>query len=135
KVFQMPAGESIDGPAYVTARANQDPEISRNLSLLNGSGSEVVLGNVIVVPIEKSLMYVQPLYVQAQNNKIPELKRVIVVYANQVAMQPTLQGALTQIFGAAPSTLEQAPSLSNTGSSTPAPNAIPGTNNTPTTPT
>ena len=109
EAFVMPRQTQIDGPALVNARINQQPEISQQITLLNTSGSKVLLGNLLLVPIEKSLLYIQPLYVQAEATKLPQLKRVIVVYGDKVVMRDSLQAALTQIFGSAPSTLEQQP--------------------------
>jgi uncharacterized membrane protein (UPF0182 family) len=90
---------------------NQDPEISAQRTLWGQQGSEVIMGNLLVVPIEDSLLYVQPLYLQSTQTQLPQLKRVIVFYrapapaggqgnAEQVvAMKPTLTEALTAAFG------------------------------------
>ena len=110
KAFVMPRGEQIDGPALVDARAAADTEISREITLLNQQGSEVKLGNVQVIPIETSLLYVRPLYVQSARNPLPEFKRAIVVFGNRAVIGNTLAEALTKIFGDAPATLEEAPS-------------------------
>ncbi|HEX5003957.1 MAG TPA: hypothetical protein VFV65_01510, partial [Gemmatimonadales bacterium] len=80
-------------------RINQDTEISRQVSLWDQRGSTVIRGDLLVIPIEQSLMYVQPLYLQAEGGRIPELKRVVVAYQNRVVMQETLDSALTQLFG------------------------------------
>ena len=109
KAFVMPRGEQIDGPALVDARAAADTEISREITLLNQQGSEVKLGNVQVIPIETSLLYVRPLYVQSARNPLPEFKRAIVVFGNRAVIGNTLAEALTKIFGDAPETLEEAP--------------------------
>jgi uncharacterized membrane protein (UPF0182 family) len=120
EAFVMPRQQQIDGPALVNARINQQPEISREITLLNTSGSKVLLGNLLLIPVERSLLYVQPLYVQSEATPLPQLKRVIVVYADKVVMRESLQGALTDIFGSAPSTLEQGPTAGGGGPS-PAP--------------
>jgi len=109
KAFVMPRGEQIDGPALVDARAAADTEISREITFLNQQGSEVKLGNVQVIPIETSLLYVRPLYVQSSRNPLPEFKRAIVVFGNKAVIGNTLAEALTKIFGDAPETLEEAP--------------------------
>ena len=109
KAFVMPRGEQIDGPALVDARAAADTEISREITLLDQRGSEVKLGNVQVIPIGTSLLYVRPLYVQSVRNPLPEVKRAIVVFGNKAVIGNTLAEALTKIFGAAPETLEEAP--------------------------
>jgi uncharacterized membrane protein (UPF0182 family) len=89
----------VYGPQQIENRINQDTEISRQVSLWDQRGSTVIRGDLLVIPIEKSLMYVQPLYLQAQGGRIPELKRVVVAYQNRVVMQETLDSALTQLFG------------------------------------
>jgi len=96
----------------VVARINQDAEISRQLSLWDQRGSKVILGTLLVIPIKESLIYVQPLYLKAESGKIPELKRVIVVAENRIAMESTLEASLARIFGAAgpaPAPAESAP--------------------------
>ena len=110
QAFVTPPGQQVDGPAIVSARIRQTPEISSQLSLLNQQGSKVLLGNALVIPIETSLLYVQPLYVASDRNPLPELKNVIVVYGAQTVMRPTLKEALAAVIqGAAPQTLEQKP--------------------------
>ena len=126
QVFVMPRGEQIDGPSLVDARAAADPNISREITLLDQRGSEVKLGNVQVIPIENSLLYVRPLYVQSARNPLPEFKRAIVVFGNKAVIANTLAEALTQVFGAAPETLEQAPTGAPPPTG-PAPPATPGT--------
>jgi uncharacterized membrane protein (UPF0182 family) len=74
---------------------------------LGKTGSGVRVGNILLLPIGKSLLYVRPLYVQAANNPVPELRKVIVAAGNQVAMGDTLKQALVEIFGSAPDTLEE----------------------------
>jgi uncharacterized membrane protein (UPF0182 family) len=109
EAFVMPRQLQIDGPALVNARINQQPEISSAITLLSspGQGSKVILGNMLLIPIEQSILYVQPLYVESEGTPLPQLKRVIAVYADKVVMRETLGGALTAIFGEAPPTLEQ----------------------------
>ena len=104
-LYEFPKDKLIYGPSQIESRVNQDPTISSQLTLWNQAGSRVNRGNLLVIPIEKSLIYVEPLYLQAETSKIPELTRVIVAYGNQVTMEPTLDAALTSIFGggAAPS--------------------------------
>ena len=109
QAFVMPRGEQIDGPALVDARAAADTEISREITLLNQQGSQVLLGNVQVIAIENSLLYIRPLYVQSARNPLPEFKRAIVVFGDDAVIGNTLEEALTKIFGAAPDTLEEAP--------------------------
>lgn len=96
--YRFPKQKLVFGPTQIVNRINQDAEISRQISLWDQRGSEVIYGNLLVIPIEESLLYVQPLYLRAQGGRIPELKRVIVAYENQIAMEETLAGALAQIF-------------------------------------
>ena len=110
QVFVMPRDRQVDGPAIVNARMNQQPEISQLITLLSRAGSEVLLGNLVIVPVEQSLIYIRPLYVQATGaNAVPELKQVIVAYGNRIAISDRLQDALVQVFGDAPDTREEGP--------------------------
>jgi hypothetical protein len=99
RVYKFPKQRLIYGPKQVVARINQDAEISRQLSLWDQRGSKVILGTQLVVPIKESLIYVQPLYLKAESGKIPELKRVIVVAENRIAMEETLEASLARLFG------------------------------------
>lgn len=102
-VYRFPKQQLIFGPLQIEARIDQDPEISSQISLWNQSGSEVIRGNLLVLPIENSLFYVEPLYLQAENGEIPELKRVILASGNRIVMKETLAGALGALFeGEAP---------------------------------
>jgi uncharacterized protein len=106
-VFQFPKQTVIFGPRQVAARINQDQLISPQITLWNQQGSEVIQGTLLVIPIEESLIYVRPLYLKAAGGQIPELKRVIVAYQNNIVMDDTLNAALAKIFpggAAAPST-------------------------------
>ena len=97
-VYRFPKQKLVFGPTQVVNRINQDPEISRQISLWDQRGSEVIQGNLLVIPIEGSLLYVRPLYLRAEGGMIPELKRVIVAYENRIAMEVTLQESLQKIF-------------------------------------
>lgn len=101
RVYRFPKQSLIFGPRQVMGRINQDTEISRQISLWDQRGSEVIRGELLVIPIEESLLYVQPLYLRAQGGQIPELKRVIVAYQSQVVMEETLDEALAALFGTA----------------------------------
>jgi hypothetical protein len=107
--YVMPRQLQIDGPALINARINQQPDISKDISLLNTQGSRIELGNLLLIPVNNSILYVQPLYVSSEATPLPQLKRVIVVYADKVVMRDTLRESLNVIFGAAPETLEQTP--------------------------
>jgi hypothetical protein len=98
-VYRFPKQRLVYGPKQIESRMNQDPEISRQLSLWDQRGSKVTLGTLLVIPVEESLIYVQPMYLKAESGQIPELKRVIVAYENQIAMEETLEKALGRIFG------------------------------------
>jgi uncharacterized membrane protein (UPF0182 family) len=99
EVFQFPKQKVVYGPRQIVARINQDQEISPQITLWNQQGSQVIQGTLLVIPIEESLLYVRPLYLKASDGKIPELKRVIVAYQNQIVMSDTLESALDRIFG------------------------------------
>ena len=109
QAFVMPRGVQIDGPALINSRALADAEIAQELSLLDQRGSRVLQGNVLVIPIKDSLLYIRPIYVEAEANAIPEMRKVIVVYGPRAVMADTLQDALRQLFGDAPPTLEERP--------------------------
>ncbi len=97
-VYRFPKQKLIFGPEQITNRINQDTEISQQLTLWDQRGSQVIKGSLLVIPIEKSLLYVQPIYLKAEGGKIPELKRVIVAYENKIAMEKTLDLTLERIF-------------------------------------
>ena len=98
-VFQFPKQKVIFGPNQIVARINQDQDISPQLTLWNQQGSEVIQGTLLVIPIEEALLYIRPLYLRASGGRIPELKQVIVAYANQIVMEATLDLALDRMFG------------------------------------
>lgn len=100
-VYNMPKQKLVFGPRQIEARLNQDAFISQQLSLWGQRGSLVIHGPLLAIPIETSLLYVQPLYLAAEEGSLPELKRVIVAYGNQIAMEETLDQALTSVFGKA----------------------------------
>ena len=99
EVYTFPKQKLIYGPSQIVARINQDAEVSRQISLWDQRGSSVIQGNLLVIPIEEALIYVRPLYLKADAGKIPELKRVIVGYEDNIAMEKTLDEALHKIFG------------------------------------
>jgi uncharacterized membrane protein (UPF0182 family) len=99
-LYQFPKQELVFGPEQIEARINQDPLISQQISLWNREGSRVIQGNLLVIPMEQSLLYVEPLYLEAEQNSLPTLVRVIVVYEEKIAMASSLDAALNQIFPA-----------------------------------
>ena len=98
-VYETPPSEQVDGPPLVQSEIASNPYISQKLTLLNQQGSQVLMGEVVTVPIANTLLYVQPVYVQASSNHVPALRDVIVVY-NHAAYQSnnaSLDGALCTI--------------------------------------
>ncbi len=98
-VYQFPKQSLVYGPKQIVNRINQNTDISRQITLWDQRGSEVIRGELLVIPIEESLVYVQPLFLRASGGSIPELKRVIVASGDQVVMGETLDQALNAIFG------------------------------------
>jgi uncharacterized membrane protein (UPF0182 family) len=97
--FRLPKGEFVDGPSQVATRINQDPDISQIFTLLDQQGSSVIKGNLFVVPINQSILYYQPIYLQGEQNPLPEFKFVVVVFQDRIIMEETLSDALDSIFG------------------------------------
>ena len=97
-VYEFPKEKLVYGPFQIEARINQNTEISQQISLWNQMGSRVIRGNLLVVPIENSILYVSPLYLRAQSGQLPELKRVIAAYGDRVVMEETLPAALAALF-------------------------------------
>jgi uncharacterized membrane protein (UPF0182 family) len=97
-LYQFPKQQLVFGPEQIEALINQDPVISQQISLWNRQGSRAIQGNLLVIPIERSLLYVEPLYLEAEQNSLPTLARVIVVYENRIVMAETLEESLNAIF-------------------------------------
>jgi uncharacterized membrane protein (UPF0182 family) len=124
-VYRFPRQSLVFGPNQVANRMNQNTEISRQLSLWDQRGSQVVFGNLLVIPIEEALIFVRAIYLRAEGGRIPELKRVVVAYQNQVVMEETLQEGLGRLFGTGPG---PAPTdLEAPGQPAPQPPALAGT--------
>ena len=121
-VYRFPKQKLVYGPRQIVARINQDAEISRQISLWDQRGSQVIQGTLLVIPIEEGLLYVRPLYLRAETGKIPELKRVIVAYENKIAMEETLEASLARIFQ-----MDVPPALPGIGAAREAPAQPPGT--------
>lgn len=98
-VYEFPKQQLVYGPMQIEARINQDTTISQQLSLWDQRGSQVIRGNLMIIPVKDSLIYVEPLYLQAEQSKMPELSRVIVAHGDHVVMEPTLEASLVKIFG------------------------------------
>ncbi len=99
RVYRFPRQSLVYGPRQIETRINQDTDISQQVSLWDQRGSQVIRGDLLVIPIDKALLYVQPMYLQSEGGQIPELKRVVVAYQNQVIMRETLDAALSDMFG------------------------------------
>jgi hypothetical protein len=97
--FRLPQGELVDGTEQVGQRIDQDAVISQQFTLWDSTGSRVIKGDMLVVPVEDSLLYVQPIFLEAEEGGFPEFRRVIVVYGDQVEWAETLEGALALVFG------------------------------------
>jgi hypothetical protein len=98
--YNFPKQKLVYGPTQIVSRINQDSEISKLLTLWDQRGSAVIRGSLLVIPIEDSILYIQPLYLgSSQEASLPELKRVIVAYGNNIAMEETLELSLERIFG------------------------------------
>ncbi|ATS18079.1 hypothetical protein BRW62_04180 [Parathermosynechococcus lividus PCC 6715] len=100
-LYVFPKQELVFGPEQMEARINQDPLISQQISLWNRQGSRSVQGNLLIIPIERSLLYVEPIYLEASQNSLPTLARVIVMDNERLVMAPTLEEGLKQLFPAA----------------------------------
>jgi uncharacterized protein len=98
-IYLFPKQKLIYGPRQIDARIDQNSVISQQITLWGQRGSKVIRGNLLVVPIDESLLYIEPLYLSAEKGSLPELRRVIVTYGNQLAMEENLQKALEKIFG------------------------------------
>ena len=98
-MFQFPKQKIVFGPQQIVGRINQDEQISPKITLWNQQGSKVIWGTLLVIPVNESLLYVRPLYLQSQEGRIPELKQVVVAYQSRIEMAETLTRALARIFG------------------------------------
>lgn len=114
--FRFPPGDQTFGVGQIHARINANEEISRTITLLEQSGSNVILGNLLVIPVGNSIMYSQPLFLQANENAIPELKYVILASSDGVKMAPTLELALEALLADTPSVV---PPAAQTGADAP----------------
>ncbi len=122
-VYRFPKQSLVFGPTQIVNRINQDTEIARQVALWDQGGSQVIRGNLLVIPIEESLIYVMPLYLRAQGGRIPELKRVVVAYQNRVVMEETLDAGLAQLFGGGAEAAREPARVAATPGAAPATNA------------
>ncbi len=117
--YLFPKERVIKGPSQIDKRISQDTAITEQLALWSRGGSRVIRGNLLLIPLDQSMLYVEPVFLQAEAGGLPELKRVIVVIGEQIAMEPTLQESIAAIFG-----IEQPPPAPTPGPTPPAPSEI-----------
>ncbi|NES23909.1 MAG: COG1615 family transporter, partial [Symploca sp. SIO3E6] len=98
-LYEFPKQQLVYGPKQVEARIDQNPQISQQLTLWSQQGSKVIRGDLLVIPIQESLLYVEPIYLRAEQGELPELKRVIVAYDEDIVMEESLEKALDTMFG------------------------------------
>lgn len=113
-VYRLPKDRLIYGPSQIEARIDQDPEISRQIALWDQRGSRVIRGNLMVIPLENAFLYVEPVFLIAETNNIPQLQRVIVSVGESISMQPTIEEAILDIFGQQAELNEILPGISPT---------------------
>jgi uncharacterized membrane protein (UPF0182 family) len=130
QVYRFPADTTIFGPAQIEARIDQDPSISAQISLWNQSGSNVIRGNLIVVPLDDALIYLQPVYLQSTGSAFPEFRRIVVASPRQVVWADSLSEALRLLLAAEAGNLPPPPSPTPgpgpTPGPSPGPSATPG---------
>ena len=98
-LYRFPKSKTVYGPMQIEAQINQNTKISQDFSLWSNAGTAYSRGNLFVIPVEDSLLYVEPIYLNASNTAIPEVKRIIVAYGDRIAYEPTLKEALISLFG------------------------------------
>jgi len=99
-VYRFPKERLVYGPSQIENRIGQDTVITEQLALWGRGGSRVIRGNLLLIPLGKSILFVEPVFLEAETGGLPELKRVIVVAGERIAMEPTLKESLAAIFGA-----------------------------------
>ena len=104
-VYDFPKSRLVDGPQQIEARIDQNAQLSGQLTLWNQQGSHVLRGNLLVIPTGKALLYAEPIYLQAQQSPMPELRLVVLALQDKLAYGPTFQAALTSLFGDGTSSL------------------------------
>jgi uncharacterized membrane protein (UPF0182 family) len=125
-VLQLPRSTNVAGPSQVASNFEAKPEVANSLSLLRQGGSDVVLGNLLTLPVGNGLLYVQPVYVRATSNAAayPLLQKVLVSFGDQIGFDDTLKGALDQVFGGNSGTQAGGGNVDSGGSSSDASSAI-----------
>jgi len=130
-VYRFPADTTIFGPTQIEARIDQDPIISAQVSLWNQSGSKVIYGNLIVLPLDDALIYLQPVYLQSTGSAFPAFTRIVLASPRQVVWAATLSDALRLLLAAEAGNPQPPPSPSPGPGPTPGPGASPGPSATP----
>jgi uncharacterized protein len=118
-LYLLPRDELIPGPQQIEAMIDQDPEISQQLALWLRGGSDVIRGHLMIVPIDGSLVFVEPLFLEAENAAIPQLERVILAAGSRVVMEPTFASAVTALLSGQPTVLTASSSKESDPAETP----------------
>ena len=105
RAYRFPTDDLVFGPAQIEARIDQNPGISQQITLWDQAGSEVIRGNLLMIPIGDSFLFVEPIYLQASNSRLPELQRIVVANGNSIAMEETFAQSLDVVLGRRASTL------------------------------
>jgi uncharacterized membrane protein (UPF0182 family) len=119
--LQLSKQALIFGPMQIEARINQDQNISKDLSLWNQQGSQVLRGQMLVLPVEDTFIYVEPLYIQASEARMPQIKKVVLAMGNTLIYRDTYQQALADLAGAEGSSAPVAPAPAAGAAAAPAP--------------
>jgi hypothetical protein len=106
-VYSLPKSRFVDGPLQIEARIDQDPQLSSQFTLWNQQGSRIERGNLMVIPVGNGLLYVQPIYLQAERSPMPELRMVVLATQERIAYGPNFASALTSMFGDSASKKEE----------------------------
>ncbi|MBR2548106.1 MAG: UPF0182 family protein [Eubacterium sp.] len=115
-LYKLPKSKTVYGPMQIEAQIDQNTEISRDFTLWSNAGSKYSRGNMFVVPVNDSLLYIEPVYLEASNSAIPEMKRVIVMYNDRIAYEPTLGDCLKELFGVSGGTVTSKTAKQDSGS-------------------
>lgn len=126
-VYNFPKSRLIDGPVQIEARIDQNAQLSGQFTLWNQLGSRVIRGHLLVIPTGKSLLYVEPIYLQAVNSPMPELRMVVLATQDKLGYGPNFSEAMSSLFGeAATTTSQEKPETPSTSATQPVPKASPG---------
>lgn len=115
-LYKMPKSKTVYGPMQIEAQIDQNTKISQDFTLWSNAGSKYSRGNMFVVPVNDSLLYIEPVYLEAANSAIPEMKRVIVMYNDKIAYEPTLGDCLKELFGVSGGTVTSKTAKKDQGS-------------------